>query len=163
MSAHRIPTTIADVVHEYVSAYGRRDVETGLFLLAPRASDTVTAVALAGARGVQRHWGRFALSARAVSQLLRHLREQDLIAAAQVHSHRGAAGLSHTDLEHGFSVDGFTTAVIPYYEQPAHDPGGWAWWRYQAGRWRSIEPFSLCPRTASVSAVIFDEDGVRAA
>jgi hypothetical protein len=163
MSTHRIPITIADLVHEHVIGYGKLDVETGLFLLAPRESDTVTSVAFAGTRGVERNWGRFALSARAVSKLLRHLGEQHLVAAAQVHSHRGGAGLSQTDLDHGFSVEGFTSAVIPYYDHPPRDPQGWGWWRYQCGRWQPIEAFSLSASTSEASALIFDEDGVHAA
>ena len=163
MNPHRIPITIADLVHEHVIRYGSLDVETGLFLLASRGSDTVTSVALAGTRGVERHRGRFALTARAVSKLMRHLRQRDLIAAAQVHSHRGRAGLSRTDLGHGFSVEGFTSAVIPFYQRPSHDPQRWGWWRYRDGRWQPTEPLALNRSTAEVSAVVFDEDGVHAA
>jgi hypothetical protein len=163
MSAHRIPITIAEAVHDNVIAYGKLDVETGLFLLAPRGSDTVTSVAFAGTRGVERRPDRFALSARAVSKLLRHLGEHDLLAAAQVHSHRGRAFLSQTDLDHGFSVEGFISAVIPHYDRPPSDPRGWGWWRYERGRWEPIEPFSLSANASDVSAVIFDEDGVHAA
>lgn len=163
MSSHRIPITVADLVHEHVVHYGKLDVESGLFLLAARGSETVTSVAFAGTRGVDRHWGRFAVSARAISKLLRHLGEQDLVAAAQVHSHRGRAGLSRTDLNHGFSVEGFTSAVIPYYRRPPHDPQGWGWWRYHDRRWQPIDPFPLNASATETSAMIFDEDGVHAA
>jgi hypothetical protein len=158
-----ISSTVADLVHEHVIRYGALDVETGLFLLAPRGSDTVTSVAFAGTHGVERHRGRFALSGRAVSKLLRYLGEQDLISAAQVHSHRGRAGLSRTDLNYGFSVEGFTSAVIPYYRRPPLDPKDWGWWRYHDGHWQTIGPFSLDTNASEVSAVIFDEGGVHAA
>ncbi len=163
MSTPRIPISLADLVHEHVAAYGALDVETGLFLAGPRGSDTATAVALAGTRGVERHWGRLALSGRAISQLLRFLSERDLVALAQVHSHRGPAGLSRIDLAHGFSVEGFTSAVIPYYGRPAHDPQAWGWWRYQQGHWQPTDPFTLTPAAPATIAVTFDEDGIHAA
>lgn len=162
MSTPRIPITIADLVQDHVASYGKSDVETGLFLAGPRGDDTATTVAFAGTRGVERHWGRLAISGRAISQLLRFLGERDLVALAQVHSHRGPAGLSRTDLHHGFSVEGFTSAVIPYYRHPAHDPHGWGWWRYQAGRWNATDPFALTTRSPSITAVTFDEDGIHA-
>jgi hypothetical protein len=163
MSTPSIPIPLADLVHEHVVGYGRFDVETGLFLASPRGSDTATAVAFAGTRGVERHRGRLALSGRAISQLLRFLNENGLVALAQVHSHRGPAGLSRTDLDHGFSVEGFTSAVIPYYRRPAHDPQAWGWWRYQDGRWRPTDAFRLTAATPATIAVTFDEDGVHAA
>ena len=163
MSVPQIPITIADLVVEYVANYGTLDVETGLFLLASRASVQVSAVAFAGSRGVDRSPLRFALSGRAVSQLFRHLGERDLVALALVHSHRGPAGLSRTDLDHGFSVEGFTSAVVPYYRRPPHDPSRWGWWRHEQGRWHASAAFLLDSAAATVSAVVFDEDGVREA
>jgi len=160
MSVRSIPTTIAGAVHEHVLAYGELDVETGLFLLAPRGADTVSTVAFAGSAGVTRHRGRFALSSRAISRLFRHLTDRELVVLAQVHSHRGAAGLSRTDLDHGFSVEGFTTAVIPNYRRPPHDPRAWGWWRYDHGRWLSIAPYELDSALPATAAITFDEDGV---
>jgi hypothetical protein len=162
MNTPKIPIQIADLIHEHITTYGELDVETGLFLAAPRGSGTATTVAFAGSRGVERHCGLLALSGRAISQLLRFLAEHDLVALTQVHSHRGPAGLSRTDLAHGFSVEGFTSAVIPHYRRPAHDPGEWGWWRYQAGRWRDTAPFALTGDAPSITAVSFDEDGVHA-
>jgi hypothetical protein len=162
MNTPSIPISIADLVHEHVAGCGKLDVETGLFLAGARDSDTATVVAFAGTRGVERHWGRFALSGRAISQLLRFLAQHDLVTLAQVHSHRGRAGLSRTDLEHGFSVEGFTSAVIPYYERPPHDPQGWGWWRYQGGQWRDINAYTLATDSPPVISVTFDEDGVHA-
>ncbi len=163
MSTPRIPISIADLVQTHVTSYGALDVETGLFLAAPRGGDTATAVAFAGTRGVERHRGRLALSARAISRLLRFLSERDLVALAQIHSHRGPAGLSRTDLAHGFSVEGFTSAVIPYYRRPAHDPKAWGWWRYQGGRWRVADAFTLTAAATATIAVTFDEEGVHEA
>ena len=163
MTTTYIPTCLADPVHGHVAGYGALDVETGLFLAAPRGGDTVTTVAFAGTRGVERHRGHLALSGRAISQLLRFLSERDLVAMAQIHSHRGPAGLSRTDLAHGFSVEGFTSAVIPYYRQPAHDPQTWGWWRYRDRHWRPADPFQLTTATPATTVVTFDEDGIHAA
>ena len=162
MSPTLIPTTIADLVRDHVADYGQLDVETGLFLAGPRGSDTVTTVAFAGSRGVERQWGLLTLSGNAITKLLRFLTQQDLVALAQVHSHQGAAFLSRTDLEHGFSVEGFTSAVIPNYSQPPHDPHSWGWWRYQGDEWRPTQPFELTTSVTAVTAVTFDEDGVHA-
>lgn len=161
MSTPSIPTVMATHVHDHVLSYGRLDVETGLFLVAPRGSEHVTLVAFAGTRGVIRHPGQFAVTGRAMSQLLRHLAERDLVVCAQVHSHRGPAGLSKTDLAHGFSVDGFITAVIPHYGRPPLDPRQWGWWRYKHGRWSVTPPFRLADEEiAATSTIVFDEDGV---
>lgn len=161
MSARRIPITAAELVHAHVADHGRLDVETGFFLLAPRATSTISIVALAGSDGVVRHPYHFSVSRRAISQLFRHLTAHDLTILAQVHSHRGPAGLSETDLKHGYSVEGFTTAVIPFYQHPPFSPTEWGWWRYHDGGWDVVEPFALGdgPPTA---AITFDEQGVHA-
>jgi hypothetical protein len=163
MSTPRIPFAVADLVHDHVVSYGALDVETGLFLGTERGADIATTVAFAGTRGVERHWGRLGISGRAISQLLRYLADHHLVALAQVHSHRGPAGLSRTDLDHGFSVEGFTSAVIPYYTNPDHDPSRWGWWRYERGDWYEATPFGLTSAAPPITAVTFDEDGVRAA
>jgi hypothetical protein len=163
MSAPQTPITIADLIVEHVAHHGSLDVETGLFLIGSRANRHVSTVAFAGSRGVDRSPQRFALSGRAVSQLFCHLREGDLVALALVHSHRGPAGLSRADLDHGFSVEGFTSAVIPYYRRPPHDSSRWGWWQHEQGRWRPSAPLPLEGPAATVSAVVFDEDGVREA
>jgi hypothetical protein len=162
MSVPQIPITAAEPVHAHVADYGRHDVETGFFLLAPRATTTVTTVALAGSHGVVRHPYHFSVSRRAISQLFRHLTAHDLTILAQVHSHRGRAGLSKTDLKHGYSVEGFITAVIPFYQHAPFSPAEWGWWCYHDGGWKVAEPFELADR-APTDMISFDEEGVRAA
>lgn len=162
MSVPRIPITAAELVHAHVADYGRLDVETGFFLLSPRGTTTVTTVALAGSHGVVRHPYHFSVSRRGISQLFRHVTAHDLTILAQVHSHRGRASLSETDLKHGYSVEGFTTAVIPFYQHAPFSPAAWGWWRYQDGGWEVAEPFELADG-AQTATISFDEEGVRAA
>lgn len=163
MSAPLIPTAAAVMVHADVTDHGRLDVETGCFLLAPRGTNTVTTVALAVSRGIVRHPYHFSVSRRAISQLFRHLTAHDLTILAQVHSHRGPAGLSETDLNHGYSVEGFTSAIIPFYQRPPFSPSEWGWWCYQDRSWTTTEPFELTNDAPADHPIAFDEDGVHAA
>jgi hypothetical protein len=162
MSIPRIPITAARLLHAHVADHGRLDVETGAFLLAPRGTTTVTTIPLAGSHGVVRHPYHFSVSRRAISHLFRHVTAHDLTILAQIHSHRGRAGLSETDLKHGYSVEGFTTAVVPFYRHPPFSPAEWGWWRYNDGGWEVAEPFMLA-NGAPTGTISFDENGIRAA
>lgn len=162
MKTPRIPSAAAMIVHAAVTEYGRLDVETGCFLLAPTGSSTVSTVALAGVRGIVRRPDHLAISRRAISQLFRYATANDLTIVAQLHSHRKGAFLSATDLQYGYSVEGFTTSVIPFYQHPPFSPADWGWWRYEDGSWMISEPFGLDDDAPASAPIMFDEDGVHA-
>jgi len=68
--------------------------------------------------------------------------------------------MSPTDIDHGLSVEGFVTTIVPSFASPPADPSQWGWWRYDDA-WTPI----ASPRLAAalVSVITFDEDGVRGA
>jgi hypothetical protein len=158
----RIPTPLIDALHADVRHHGRLDVETGMFLLTSPTTGAITTLALAGARGITRTRGQFAVTGAALARLFGHARSQQLQVVAQLHSHRGAAFLSPVDLQYGFAVEGFTTCVIPNYPRPSRDPAAWGWWQHTEGRWRPVPPYSVSKNGAIARVVIFDEDGVYA-
>ncbi len=161
MTDPAIPQGLLDPIHAEISAYGRRGRETGLFLLAPANATHISHVAFAGTRGITRRRELFAVSAGALARLFRYAREQDLTVTAQVHSHELGAFLSDCDLQHGFAVEGFTSAVIPEFKTPPRDPRRWGWWRFSAGHWQAQPPYQLRP-CVSGTVLEFDEDGTRA-
>ena len=144
---------LVDDVHNH----GRAGTETGAFLLG-LADQPVTILALAGTAGVTRHRQQFRVTGQAIHRLLSWAGDRELQVVAQAHSHGAAAFLSRTDLRHGFSVEGFTTTVIPYFRMPPQDPADWGWWRYE-GEWIEVEAPGVIDGVATV--VVFDEDGVR--
>jgi hypothetical protein len=157
-----VPLALLDALNAEVRHYGRLDMETGMFLLACRRSGKLTTLALAGKRGITRDRHQFAVSGAAMASVFGQAREWGLRIAVQLHSHRGAAFLSSVDLKHGFSVEGFTTCVIPYYRRPSHIPAMWGWWRYLGGQWQRIPPYATEDTGAISRVVTFDEDGVHA-
>lgn len=152
-----LPRSAAATVVAEVARFGTVRVETGGFLLAPRDSDAVTIVALAGTVGIVRRRDLFQISDLALDRVFSYADEHDLWIPAQFHSHGMAAFMSECDVEHGLSVAGFVTTIVPYFAAPPADPAGWGWWRYQ-GEWTPISP----PRTttAHVTVICFDEDNV---
>lgn len=155
----RLPVDAVIVVVEHVRYYGRQGVETGAFLIAPASATTITTLALAGTEGIVRRRELFRASGRALERLFTWTDHNHLLIRAQIHSHRGLAFLSETDMRHGFSVDGFTTIVIPRYFSPPGEIRAWGWWRYEGGMWRSLAPLGKVP--AQMKSVFFDEEGVR--
>jgi hypothetical protein len=142
-----------------VAVHGSSPAETGGFLLSRRESRTrLDLLALAGNAGIGRGRDVFKVSARAIERLFTWAGERDLLIAAQVHSHRGQAFLSPTDLRHGFAVEGFVTSVIPTYARPPVDPAAWGWWRYDEGHWQPAGAPVCVPGPAEV--VRFDAGGV---
>jgi hypothetical protein len=116
-------------------------------------------VALAGDAAITRGEQIFAADGSALGPLFRWAEEHDLTIGAQVHSHRGAAFLSPTDLAHGFSVPGFITTVIPSFANPPADPTDWGWWVYDSW-WRRLR----APQTVNAPTAIihFDARGIHA-
>lgn len=158
MSEIKIPSAAARIVTAEVAAWGGRGAETGGFLLCRQDEKRVEKVALTGARGIRRAPDQFVLSGRALSMLFTYAEECELSIWAQFHSHGRAAFLSHTDLTHGFSVEGFVTTVIPYFAAPPEHPKEWGWWIYEK-EWRETK----APRLADgpTGLIRFDEEGVR--
>lgn len=144
---------------EDVRDWGGRGRETGGFLLRGVDSDLADILALAGRTGVRRRRHHFRISALAIGRLFDWAVEHDLSVAAVVHSHRHDAFLSGSDLQGGFSVPGFVTAVIPRYQDPPAEHRRWGWWKYGEGEWRDLTAPPLY--RAPVTIIGFDEDGVR--
>jgi hypothetical protein len=162
MSPPAIPSALLDRLHADIAHHGALGVESGMFLLASHASNTIDTLALAGTAGVTRHRDHFALSGKALALLFRHARDCDLHVLAQVHSHREGAFLSASDLRHGFAVEDFTTSVVPNYRRPTRDPASWGWWRYDGRRWASTAPYTATGAAATAETIVFDERGIRA-
>ncbi len=155
-----LPAAVPEAVTLHVKEHGVRGVETGAFLLASGgAADDISLVAFAGEEGIIRGPEVFRVSGRAVGRLFGWADENGMRVRALVHSHKRRAFLSRTDLKHGFAVSGFTTTVVPWYADPSPAPSDWAWWRYEAGEWRILNPATVVNREADF--LIFDEACVR--
>ncbi len=153
-----LASTAIQTVLTDVQRYGDGNVETGGFLLAPADSETITAVALAGTVGIVRRRDLFQVSDLALDRLFAYADYNDLWIPAQYHSHSLVAELSRCDIEHGFAVKGFVSAIVPWYANPPADVAAWGWWRYESG-WARLGPPAIA-LGASVT-VVFDEDGMR--
>lgn len=155
-----VPLGAGAIVADEVRRYGVLDVETGGFFAGSEADPTrITTVALAGEKGIERRWGLFRVSGKAMDRLFALADGQGLRLPAQFHSHGGRAFLSKTDRQHGFNVTDFISSVIPDYVDPPSDAGAWGWWVFDGSKWASLLP----PPTpdGDVKVVVFDEDGVR--
>ncbi len=160
MNANRLvfPNAGASAVVGEVRRYGTLRLETGGFFLAPRGTERITCIACAGNTGIVRRPELFQIGERALDCLFAYAEARDLWIPAQFHSHMFDAGLSRCDLEHGFSVEGFHTTVVPFFHAPPSHPARWGWWRYRSA-WEPVNaPESSA---AAVQACYFDEGGVR--
>lgn len=153
-----LPEAAAEAIVADVARYGREHVETGGFLLAPVGTDTVDAIAYAGTRGIVRRSDFFQVSELALDALFAHVETRELWIPAQYHSHGLGAFMSDCDEEHGLSVAGFVSAIVPFFASPPRDPSAWGWWRFE-GRWIPLSPPAA--ETGEVAVLVFDEDGVR--
>jgi hypothetical protein len=142
---------------EETSIWGARGVETGAFLLRDRDAPACC-IALAATVGVVRRPDLFTVSGRAIAGLFSWADDNRMRIAAQVHSHRRGALLSRTDLEHGFSVRGFISAVIPFFVAPPRRIERWGWWQFD-GAWQPAR--SPLVTKGNLRLVRFDEEGVR--
>lgn len=160
MSANELtlPRAGANAVIEEARRYGTLSLETGGFLLAPRGSEQITSVACAGSTGIARRPELFQVSERALDCLFEHAEERDLWIPAQFHSHMFEAALSLCDLQHGLSVEGFQTTIVPFFHSPPSDPVRWGWWQYRTA-WEPVN--APASSDAAVQVVSFDADGVR--
>jgi hypothetical protein len=157
-SALVLPDAAAAAVVAEVAEWGFRRVETAGFLLASRGREEVTAVALAGTSGIVRRRDLVQISDIALDRLFAYADHHGLWIPAQFHSHYGAAFMSPTDLDHGLSVEGFVSTIVPFFTEPPSNPAEWGWWCYQQS-WQTIQP----PRGSSepTKLITFDEAGVR--
>lgn len=153
-----LPHTSVKALLESVRHYAVHGVETGAFLLSHPDESELAIVALTGAAGISRSPYQFRVSGAALNRLFDWASESSLQIRAQVHSHRGDAFLSPTDLEFGLSVEGFTTCVVPWFSRPPSRPDRWGWWQYAGTEWSVV----AAPRASdgAVTIVYFDELGV---
>jgi hypothetical protein len=159
MSSLEIVAQAVDVIVDDVVAWGRRACESGAFLLSTSDEpDHMSIVAVAGATGIERGRDRFRVSGTAVEQLFGWAGDAKLRIRAQVHSHRGVAFLSRTDLQYGFSVEGFMTSVVPCYASPSAEPSTWRWWEFSGYRWHERPGPAIV--SGSAMAFSFDARGV---
>jgi hypothetical protein len=156
-----LPAESVPAITAEVRRYGRLDLETGGFLLGPEAEPTrIEVIALAGDRGIERAWGLFRVSGRAVERIFAWAEERALRIPAQFHSHDRGARLSPLDRREGFNVRGFISCVVPSYRTPPTDPGAWGWWWFDGTAW--VHAPGPVLRADEVTVVTFDEAGVRA-
>jgi hypothetical protein len=153
-----LPDAAAEAIVAEVARYGRHQVETGGFMLTSVTTDVVTAIAHAGTRGILRRHDLFQISDLALDALFAHVEEHGLSIPAQYHSHGLGAFMSDCDLEHGLSVEGFTSTIVPFFSDPPPDPSAWGWWRF-ARSWIPLAP--PVSTIGEVEVLVFDEDGVR--
>lgn len=152
-----LPQAAAKAVIADVALLGREGLETGGFLLAPRGSEQVSIVARCATAGIVRRAGLFQVSERALDRLFEYADQHELWIPVQFHSHKLAALLSPCDVEHGLSVEGFVTTIVPYFRAPSADPARWGWWRYRSG-WTPARAPETSPGPSRV--IVFDEEGV---
>lgn len=157
MTPLSLSTASVETIVSEVAAWGATDLETGGFLLGDH-DGAIGWVALSAAAGIRRRRDQFVVSGRAMSVLFGFADELGYAIRAQFHSHGARAFLSKSDLRHGFSVNGFVTAVLPTYAEPPAAPSAWGWWTYSR-QWIPTPPPVVVPGDTRV--VRFDEDGVR--
>lgn len=150
-----LPRALPKALRDDTKTWGRKDVETGAFLLGHDTS--VDTIAWPGVHDIVREHDQFAVGGLALAQLFDWAEDKQLRVLALVHSHRGRAFLSVTDLKHGFSVPGFISAIIPRYHNPSADLRDWGWWQFDKN-WHPLEPPALDER--AFAAVTFDSVGV---
>lgn len=145
-----------------VGKHGSRGVETGLYLLASAEDPLhISVTAITGAIGVQRSSRYLRVSAAANAEVYSWAVRERLTIVAYAHSHREGAFLSHADRQESLNVEGFVSAVIPNFANPAAPPGVWGWWRFLDGTWCEIDAPDVLSLTMGGRAVVFDEGGVR--
>jgi hypothetical protein len=156
-----LPSETSSLVTGDVAKWGAQRCETGLFLLAApgRIDTSVDVIAWPGEVGVIRRRDAFAVSGVALARLFDWATDHERAVVALVHSHGEAAFLSSVDLDHGFSVPGFISAIVPFYKEPSSNISVWGWWRFTDGEWDDLPT----PREDDLSftEITFDERGVQ--
>ncbi|GGN64825.1 hypothetical protein GCM10012285_67180 [Streptomyces kronopolitis] len=155
-----LPASAVDPVLEEIRRHGLADLETGALLLTGQSDMHVLVVAVAGAAGIVRGPGLFAVSAVAYDQLFTFAEERSYRARAMVHSHPEEAFLSRTDRVYSLRVPGFVSAVVPTYTAPPANPASWGWWRFERD-WVPCTTPVVDLTLPPARTVVFDEEGVR--
>jgi hypothetical protein len=147
-------------IREHVKYYGGiAGVETGGFLLCSRGSEAnVSLLALTGRAGVLREPDRFQITGEALEELAEWADFNDMLIAAQFHSHGGPAFLSPIDASAGFRIEGLVSAVVPDFADPPNSLNSWGWWCFRHGDWLEV-----CAPTVvegGTEILTFDANGV---
>jgi hypothetical protein len=158
--ALQLPSAAVDAIVEDVAAYGMQQLETGGMLLAKRGEIKVTTVAIAGAAGVARGYGRFVLTMPVIDQLFTFAEANGLQVVAHVHSHARGAFLSSIDRAGIIRMTGFIATVIPTFAAPPRDPSLWGWWSFRDGDWLDHIP-AVTTDYGPVDVVTVDAKGIR--
>lgn len=157
----RLPAEAVEAIVREVATWGRLGRESGVLLLASADEPLVVdAIGQPLDVGITRRRDEFAISGLALAQLFAHLDECDRVVAALIHSHGKRAFLSDVDLEHGFSVEGFVSSIVPSYADPPSEVRRWGWWIFLDGRWQDAEVPEVFP--GGFLKIEFDEAGARA-
>ncbi len=155
----RLPESALSPIQSHVAEFGQLSAESGGFFVGATDSPVITSIMFANGLGIERKHGGFAVSAKAIDVLFGWVENQGARVWAQFHSHPTDAFLSAIDIKYGFSVEGFTSAVIPRFSSPPRDSNQWGWWRYEGKSWQRITGPAIV-RNQIVSVYTFGEDGV---
>jgi hypothetical protein len=155
----QMPDALPRQIAAHVEQWGQKRCESGLLLLGRPDEALAHVAAWPAEKGIVRARGKFAISGLALAQIFDWASERELVVRALIHSHGGRAFLSWVDLDYGFSVPDFISAIVPDYRKPSADVEDWGWWRFDGERWADFAPPSLVDE--ALSEVTFDEKRVR--
>jgi hypothetical protein len=154
-----VPNALPEQIAVHVEGWGQKSCESGLLLLGQPEEALAHVAAWPGKKGIVRMRGKFAISGLALAQIFDWASERELVVRALVHSHGGRAFLSWVDLDSGFSVPDFVSAIVPQYREPSSDVSDWGWWQFDGERWGDFDAPSLVDE--ALIELTFDENGVR--
>lgn len=154
-----LPAALPARIAGHTREWGRRTCESGLLLLGSPDEALLNLAAWPGEKGIVRERGKFAISGLALAQIFDWATDRELVVRALIHSHGGRAFLSWVDLDYGFSVPGFISAIVPRYHDPSSEVSDWGWWQFDGEEWTDI----VAPRLVEqpLGEVTFDESGVQ--
>jgi hypothetical protein len=153
-----LPSALPHRIAAHVAEWGQRTSETGLLLLGSPHDALAHVAAWPGTEGIVRRRGKFAISGLALAQIFDWATDRELSVRALIHSHGGRAALSRIDLDHGFSVPGFISAIVPDFRAPSREVADWGWWEFDGQDWAELEVPLLVDRP--LTETTFDESGV---
>jgi hypothetical protein len=152
-----IPSALPAKIAAHVESWGQENCESGLLLLGRSGEALAHVAAWPKKTGIVRRRGKFAISGLALAQIFDWATERDLVVRALIHSHCGRAFLSWVDLDYGFSVPAFISAIVPRYREPSSDVADWGWWEFDGEKWTDLDTPGLVD--IALTEVTFDEGG----